>query len=95
MFKLVLTQNYNQGEKMENQEILKAIATLADKVSRFHERVLATERDNKRLEKTLSTHLKGCSCHDKPKEIATRYYISSLKDWQNIGYWFKLAYLII
>jgi hypothetical protein len=55
---------------MENQEILKAIATLADKVSRFHERVLATERDNKRLEKTLSTHLKGCSCHDKPKEIA-------------------------
>ena len=37
---------------MENQEILKAIATLADKVSRFHERVLATERDNKRLEKT-------------------------------------------
>ena len=22
------------------------------------------------LEKTLLTHLKGCSCHDKPKEIA-------------------------
>jgi|TARA_R100001594_G_scaffold32491_1_gene60369 hypothetical protein len=55
---------------MENQEILKAIASLADKVSRYHERLLATERDNKRLEETLSTHLKGCSCHDKPKEIA-------------------------
>ena len=56
---------------MENQEILKAIATLADKVSKYHERLLASERDNKRLEETLSTHLKGCSCHDKPKEIAT------------------------
>jgi hypothetical protein len=55
---------------MENQEILKAIASLADKVSKYHERLLATERDNKRLEETLSTHLKGCSCHDKPKEIA-------------------------
>lgn len=48
---------------MENQEVLKAIATLADKVSRYHERLLAVERDNERLEKTLSEHLKGCSCH--------------------------------
>ena len=38
---------------MENQEILKAIATLADKVSRYHERLLAVERDKERLEKTL------------------------------------------
>ena len=53
---------------MENQEILKAIATLADKVSRYHERLLAAERDNKRLEKTLSTHLKGCGCHDTSNE---------------------------
>ena len=48
---------------MENQEILKAIAVLADKVSRYHERLLALERDYKR-------HTDVCSCHDKPKEIA-------------------------
>jgi len=53
---------------MENQEVLKAIATLADKVSRYHERLLAAERDNKRLEETLSTHLKGCGCHDTSNE---------------------------
>jgi len=48
---------------MENQEILKAIATLADKVSRYHERLLAVEREKEKIEKTLSEHLKGCSCH--------------------------------
>jgi hypothetical protein len=48
---------------MENQEVLKAIAVLADKVSRYHERLLALERDHKR-------HTDGCSCHEKPKEIA-------------------------
>ena len=48
---------------MENQEVLKAIAVLADKVSRYHERLLALERDHKR-------HTDGCSCHDKSKEIA-------------------------
>ena len=53
---------------MENQEVLKAIAVLADKVSRYHERLLASERDNKRLEKTLSEHLKGCGCHDTSNE---------------------------
>ena len=42
---------------------MKAIATLADKVSKNHSRVIALERENKRLEKTLSEHLKGCSCH--------------------------------
>jgi hypothetical protein len=55
---------------MDNQEVLKAIAVLADKVSRYHERLLASERDNLRLQKILSEHLKGCSCHNKPKEIA-------------------------
>ena len=49
---------------MENQEVLKAIAVLADKVSRYHERLLAVERDHER-------HLKGCSCHNKPKEVAS------------------------
>ena len=48
---------------MENQEVLKAIATLADKVSRYHERLLAVEREKEKIEKTLSEHLKGCSCH--------------------------------
>ena len=56
---------------MENQEILKAIATLADKVSRYHERLLATERDNERLQEKLSTHLKGCNCHDSSHEQVT------------------------
>jgi|TARA_R100001082_G_scaffold70028_1_gene39830 hypothetical protein len=49
---------------MENQEVLKAIATLVDKVGRYHERLLAVEREKERLEKTLSEHLKGCSCHN-------------------------------
>ena len=41
---------------MENQEVLKAIATLADKVSRYHERLLAVERENEKLHKELSEH---------------------------------------
>ena len=41
---------------MEDQEVLKAIATLADKVSRYHERLLAVERDNERLQKELLEH---------------------------------------
>ena len=53
---------------MENQEILKAIATLADKVSRYHERLLAVERDKERLEKVLEEHLKGCGCHNTSDE---------------------------
>jgi hypothetical protein len=61
-------KNLNQEKKLENQEVLKAIAVLADKVSRYHERLLATERDNLRLEKTLSEHLKGCGCHDTSDE---------------------------
>ena len=48
---------------MDNQEILKAIAVLADKVSRYHERLLAVERDH-------TKHVKGCTCQEPPKEIA-------------------------
>ncbi len=43
---------------MENQEVLKAIAVLADKVSRYHERLLAVERDQHR-------HESNCSCQTK------------------------------
>ena len=55
---------------MENQEVLKAIATLADKVSRYHERLLTLERENLRLSDSFARHLQGCLCHEKPKEIA-------------------------
>ena len=44
---------------MENQEVLKAIAVLADKTGRYHERLMAVERDNLRLEKELEEHKKG------------------------------------
>ena len=47
---------------MENQEVLKAIAVLADKVSRYHERLLAVERDHEK-------HVDGCSCQSKPSSI--------------------------
>ena len=52
----------NQENKMENQEVLKAIAVLADKTGRYHERLMAVERDNLRLEKELKDHKNGCSC---------------------------------
>ena len=48
---------------MENQEVLKAIATLADKVSRYHERLLAVERDNEKLQKEILDHKKGPHIH--------------------------------
>ena len=47
---------------MENQEVLKAIVVLADKVSRYHERLLAVERDHKR-------HVDGCSCQSQSPSI--------------------------
>ena len=53
---------------MENQEVLKAIAVLADKVSRYHERLLASERDNLRLQKKLTEPLNGCGFHDTSNE---------------------------
>ncbi len=49
---------------MENQEILKAIASLADKIGRYHERLMAVERDNLRLEKELKDHKNGCGCEN-------------------------------
>jgi|GEM_PF-4425178 len=67
---------------MENQEVLKAIATLADKVSRYHERLLAVEREKEKIEKTLSEHLKGCSCHSviegKPYNSDTEVMVTGL-----------------
>ena len=54
----------NQEKKMENQEVLKAIAVLADKTGRYHERLMAVERDNLRLEKELDEHKKMCSCNN-------------------------------
>ena len=53
---------------MENQKVLKAIANLADKVSRYHERLLTVEREKEKLEKVLSEHLKGCGCHNTSHE---------------------------
>jgi hypothetical protein len=64
VFKLVLTQNCKSGEKMENQEVLKAIAVLADKTGRYHERLMAVERDNVRLQKELKDHKNGCGCEN-------------------------------
>ena len=46
---------------MENQEVLKALANLADKVGRYHERLLTIERDHSR-------HVQGCTCQ---KEVAS------------------------
>ena len=49
---------------MENQEVLKAIAVLADKTGRYHERLMAVERDNLRLGKELKDHKNGCGCEN-------------------------------
>ena len=48
---------------MENADLNKAIAYLADKVSRYHERLLAVERDVKRHEENNEKHCcDDCSC---------------------------------
>jgi hypothetical protein len=60
-------QNLNQEKKMENQEVLKAIAVLADKTGRYHERLMAVERDNVRLQKELKDHKNGCGCENSPE----------------------------
>ena len=49
---------------MENEEVLKAIAVLADKTGRYHERLMAVERDNLRLQKELKDHKNGCGCEN-------------------------------
>jgi len=61
-------KNLNQEKKMENQEVLKAIAVLADKIGRYHERLLMVERDNLRLEKEVEEHKNGCSCSNSSKD---------------------------
>ena len=48
---------------MENEDINKAIAYLADKVSKYHERLLAMERDVERHIKNTEQHCcDDCSC---------------------------------
>ena len=47
---------------MENQDVLKSIAALADKLGRYHERLMVAERD-------LESHFKKCNCHSpEPKK---------------------------
>jgi hypothetical protein len=57
-------QNLNQEKKMENQEVLKAIAVLADKTGRYHERLMAVPFPNVRLQKELKDHKNGCGCEN-------------------------------
>ena len=48
---------------MSEQDYLKAIAVLADKVSRYHERLLAMERDFERHMKDAANHCPDdCDC---------------------------------
>ena len=48
---------------MENEDINKAIAYLADKVSKYHERLLAAERDLERHLKDTDKHrCENCEC---------------------------------
>jgi len=50
---------------MENEDINKAIAYLADKVSKYHERLLAMERDLERhIKDNKEHHCKNCQCED-------------------------------
>ena len=76
MFKLVLTQKFKSGEKMENQEVLKAIAVLADKTGRYHERLMAVERENLRLEKELKDHKNGCGCENSSESKDMSFSVS-------------------
>ena len=50
---------------MSEQDVLKAIANLADKVSRYHERLMAAERDLERhINDNKEHHCKNCQCED-------------------------------
>tara|TARA_Y100001935_G_scaffold154093_1_gene127065 strand:- start:181 stop:333 length:153 start_codon:yes stop_codon:yes gene_type:complete len=50
---------------MEKDELNKAIAYLADKVSKYHERLLAMERDLERhIKDNKEHHCKNCQCED-------------------------------
>ena len=51
---------------MENEDIHKAIAYLADKVSKYHERLLAAERDLERHLKDTDKHrCENCECENR------------------------------
>jgi hypothetical protein len=51
---------------MENEDINKAIAYLADKVSKYHERLLAAERDLERHLKDTDKHrCENCECENR------------------------------
>ena len=51
---------------MENEDINKAIAYLADKVSKYHERLLAAERDLERHLKDTDKHrCEDCECKNR------------------------------
>ena len=66
---------------MEKQEVLKAIATLADKVSRYHERLLAVERENERLQKEILEHKNVPHIHTiqgKPHNHDTQVMVTGL-----------------
>ena len=41
---------------MENQDVLKAIAVLADKVGRYHERLMFMERELEKHQKDEASH---------------------------------------
>ena len=48
---------------MENQEVLKAIAVLADKVGRYHERLMFMERELEKHQKDEMSHCdENCEC---------------------------------
>tara|TARA_R100000951_G_scaffold29335_1_gene25424 strand:+ start:329 stop:517 length:189 start_codon:yes stop_codon:yes gene_type:complete len=51
---------------MTNQEASASIAFLADKVSKYHSRLLIVERE-------LKSHKDNCKCHDKPSEKVMVY----------------------
>ena len=51
---------------MSEQDYLKAIANLADKVSRYHERLLAAERDLERHLNDSDKHrCEDCECENR------------------------------
>tara|TARA_B100000519_G_C14074314_1_gene358341 strand:+ start:82 stop:237 length:156 start_codon:yes stop_codon:yes gene_type:complete len=51
---------------MDNEDINKAIAYLADKVSKYHERLLAMERDVERHIKDSDQHrCEDCDCENR------------------------------
>ena len=55
---------------MSEQDVLKAIANLADKVSKYHERLLAAERDLERHIKNADEHCNGeCDCKKSEPDI--------------------------